>query len=78
MSEMVDRLARQIESKSNYVISEHHAKALARSLLEVMKVPTEAMVRAGTVSWDPMDGSPIRPIFEPTLPYQAMIEEALK
>ena len=44
MSEMIERLARAIEAESNYVISQHHAKALARVAIEAMREPTEAML----------------------------------
>jgi len=46
-SEMVERVARVIETKSNYVISQHHAKALARAAIATMREPTEAMQVAG-------------------------------
>jgi hypothetical protein len=46
MSEMIDRVARAIEAKSSYVISEHHSKALARAAIEAMRVPTDAQYEA--------------------------------
>lgn len=90
MSEMIERIARvsfdawnkqrgrsfayEDMSEEEREWSMVHAKAI----LEAMRVPTEGMIKAGTISWDPMDGSPIRPVFDPTKPYQAMIDEALK
>ena len=53
------------------------AMAHARAMIEEMQEPTAEMVKAGTISWDPMDGGPIRPMFEPTKPYQAMMKAAL-
>ena len=52
--------------------------AQAKAAIEAMLDPTDEMVKAGTVHWDPCDGSPIRAVFEPTKPYQAMIDTALK
>ncbi len=46
--------------------------------VEAMRIPTDAMVKAGTVGWDALDGSPIRPMFAPTPAYTAMIDAALK
>ena len=55
MNEMVERVARAIEAESNYVISQHHSKALARAAIAAMRDPTEAMARAGAVRWhEPM------------------------
>ena len=50
----------------------------AKAAIEAMLVPTEEMVKAGTIMWDPMDGSPIRAAFDPLKPYQAMIKKALE
>lgn len=56
MSEMVERVARAIEAKSNFAISQHHAKALARAVIEAMREPTgeqRAAVRAiPTGNWE--------------------------
>lgn len=74
MSEMVERLAREIERKSNYVISEHHSKALARNVLEAMREPPDTMVDAGLagafgeMNWQVATAKV----------WSAMIEEALK
>ena len=51
--------------------------SLASAILKELKEPSAAMVKAGTVNWDAMDGSPIRPMFDSTKPYQAMIDAAL-
>lgn len=53
-------------------------RALARAAIRAMGSPTDAMIKAGTIGWDPMDGSPIKAVFDPTKPYQAMIDAALK
>jgi hypothetical protein len=82
MSEMVERIARAIEAKSDYVISQHHAKALARAAIEALRDPSYAMLESGGISitrpgndetnsdyeiWD----TEVRQI------WQAMIDEAL-
>lgn len=54
------------------------SRMMARAVIEEMREPTKEMIKAGTIGWDPMDGSPIKPMFEPTKPYQKMIDEALK
>lgn len=77
MSEMVERVAGVIV-ENNMRLSWEEARDLARAAIEAMREPTIAMVKAGTISWDPMDGGPVRPMFEPTKPYQSMIDAALK
>lgn len=42
----LEEVARAIEAKSGYVISQHHAKALARTVLEVVREPNEAQYNA--------------------------------
>lgn len=85
MSEMVERVARAIAVAGNGGTwddwysedqKEFHRRR-ARAAIEAMREPTKAMVKAGTISWDPMDGSPIRPMFDPKRPYEAMIDTAL-
>lgn len=49
----------------------------ARAAIAAMRDPTEKMIEAGTVGWDAMDGSGIRPMFAPQRPYRAMIDAAL-
>ena len=87
MNEMVERLARAYHEwnvpncQDLFDADSEHGKVkikLVRILIAEMRKPTEAMVKAGTITWDPMDGGPIRPVFDPTKPYQAMIDEALK
>lgn len=40
--------------------------------------PTEAMILAGTVSWDPCDGGPIRAVFSPAKPWRLMVGEVTR
>jgi hypothetical protein len=54
------------------------AMGSARAAIEAMREPTEKMIEAGTVGWDALDGSGVRPMFAPQRPYRAMIDEALK
>jgi hypothetical protein len=82
MTEMMERIARAINPVA-WIVESHGPQREetlrgAKRVLEAMRDPTEAMVRAGTLYWDPMDGGPISAMFEPTKPYQAMIAEALK
>lgn len=49
----------------------------ARAAVLAMRVPSEAMVKAGAIYWDPADGSPIKMAFNPTEPYGRMIDAAL-
>ena len=75
MNEMVERVARAIEADSNYVISQHHSKALARAAIAAMREPTASMIDA---AWEPGP----RPVdfgdYDPQGIYQAMIDAALK
>lgn len=41
-NEMIERVARVIESISYYVISQHHAKSLARAVIVTMREPTDS------------------------------------
>lgn len=79
---MVEQIARAINPVAWLVETmlpqREEALRAAVRVLETMREPTAAMVKAGTISWDPLDGGPIRPVFDPTKPYQAMIKEALK
>ena len=86
---MLEKVARAICSKSDEYcfwkdgLAEQDATcsgclAQAKAAIDSMREPTGEMVKAGTVYWDPCDGSPIRAAFEPTKPYQAMIDTALK
>lgn len=59
-------------------LDQGRVKMIARACIKVMREPTDEMVRAGTISWDSMDGSPVVPMFDATKPYQAMIDAALK
>jgi hypothetical protein len=59
-------------------LDQGRVKMIARACIKVMREPTDEMIRAGTISWESMDGSPAVPMFEPTKPYQAMIDAALK
>lgn len=85
MSEMMERLAKtlgdSLQTNGDADIRAGLAfidlKLVVRDVIEAMLEPTPEMVKAGTISWDPMDGGPIRPVFEPTKPYQAMIRAAL-
>lgn len=47
MSEMVERVANTIRDKTFNVISEEKAKDLAHYIIEEMREPTQAMMRAG-------------------------------
>lgn len=89
MSEMIERVAQAIDPLPWTDLARDHwrkggveegkeaARAKARAAIEAMREPTEAMVKAGTIGWDPMDGSGVRPVFDPTKPYEAMIDAAL-
>lgn len=88
MNEMVERIARAMvinylgkpptEESDYYIQGVVSVRDLAKAALEEACIPTASMVKAGTIHWDPLDGSPVRPAFDPTRPYQAMIREALK
>lgn len=85
---MVERVARAIWSENQPAgapayeeldfLDQGRVKMIARACIREMLKPTDEMIRAGTISWDAMDGSPAVPMFEPTKPYQAMILAALK
>ena len=51
---------------------------IARDCIKAMREPTKAMVKAGSIGWDAGDGSPIRPVFDPTDAWQAMIDASLE
>lgn len=78
MSEMIERVARAIEEKSCYVISQHHAKALARAAIEAMWDPTRKMVYAAMTTPYPTvtEAGGLIPQAEKavTLEWQAMIK----
>jgi hypothetical protein len=76
MSEMVERVARAIEAKSDYVISQHHAKALARAAIEAMREPTAAMIEAEPD--DDGEFNKTNSVAHARAFWQAMIDEALK
>ncbi len=76
VSEMFDRIARAIEDKSNYIISSHHAKALARTVLATLREPTKSMQTAGGMAANAHD----YPAFyedDAKEVYRAMIDAAL-
>lgn len=49
-----------------------------KDVLGALREPSEAMVKAGTIGWDALDGSPVKPMFDPTKPFTAMIDAALQ
>ncbi len=49
----------------------------ARAAIEAMREPTEEMIKAGTIGWDSLNGSPVKPVFSPFKPWAAMIDAAL-
>lgn len=86
MTEMIERVARfMAETYNGGKWETHYTEAQrdvhrgrAKGLLALMREPTYEMVKAGTIGWDdPMDGSPIRPVFDPSEPYRAIINAAL-
>lgn len=78
MSEMIERVAREISACCKNDSDWELRKRMARAAIEAMREPTEKMIEAGTVGWDALDGSGIRPMFAPQRPYRAMIDAALK
>lgn len=74
MNEMVERIARAIEAESNYVISQHHAKALARAAIAAMREPTDAMLDVACEQTLEPEIYRIDAVEQ----WQGMIDEALK